>query len=75
MDRVRCSECGEAQYICPECGGSKVMPNEDLQTPSVQQWVTELTEPGEHTLTIEDVCWECGWSQEKTITVEVSAEK
>jgi hypothetical protein len=81
IDTHRCDECGHKRDVCPECGDHKVTPmepvrpsNDDLtNTTSVKRWVSELATDGDEA-TFENLCWNCGWKERRTIRVSVETE-
>lgn len=76
MDSERCGECGTSHLVCPECKGTHVTPLEPESklrpTTSLQEWARSLDEDGEYTFT--DICWDCGWSQDKHVAITIDPE-
>lgn len=76
LENQNCDSCGENRKVCPECGDHKVTPlepkdfwREELSAgPSVKKFV-QYAEDGE-SLTFSNLCWECGWEEQITVTVE-----
>lgn len=66
--RKRCLKCGESHEVCPECESPKFTPQERHGTPGVKRFVLDASD-GE-TQEYVDVCWECGYSRNYSVTVE-----
>jgi hypothetical protein len=68
--KERCSgNCGCVISKCPECEGTMVTPRDNPERPTPN----ELIDYGDgEEITYRHVCWECGWGEEVTVTVERS---
>lgn len=68
----QCSECGRVHEACPDCGSPKVLMLEPERGPagkSVAEFVKQADDGDSRQFT--NTCWECGWSETKTVTVTV----
>lgn len=68
LKKERCEGCGRTQNACPECGSNMVTPRENMRVDIL--YVIDYTEESE--VEQHHVCWECGWKEELTITIERS---
>lgn len=73
LKRERCGDCGTMHTVCPDCGDRKVTPYEPTDpdmspTTSVMDFIRGASRGG--SATFEHVCWNCGWTEEWTITVD-----
>lgn len=71
VEKSRCGECGEQENACPECGSNKVTPLDNPQTPKP---TTVAIYGGRKEETYTNVCWDCGWTEEVTVTFERETE-
>jgi hypothetical protein len=68
LNKRRCESCGTKHTECPECGGTFVTPREGMQTPSPNDIVDYGL--GAQEVSYKHVCWDCGWQERVTITIE-----
>lgn len=77
LTEERCGECGNRQRVCPECSSTKVTPFEpidasdeilDRPTMGPKEFI-KVANDGDYTV-FENACWDCGWSEEITVTVK-----
>lgn len=68
LNKESCECCGNSRDRCPECNGHMVTP---LDNPEARK-PTEIAIYGEDEEVEEykNVCWECGWSERVTVTIE-----
>ena len=66
LDLERC-DCGSKQHHCPECGSNMVTPRENFRSPTP---TSVIDTGGPEEVTYRHVCWECGWDETVTMTVE-----
>lgn len=66
-----CPECGHTNVTCPDCGSTHVTPLEPVEgrPDDIRAQIVEADDGWERVY--QDVCWECGWTQTKRVTVEV----
>lgn len=73
LEEETCDECGNTrQGLCPKCGDFKVTPLEPTGRPvtrSVRDAV-QIADDGDE-IAFENVCWNCGWTERRTIRVSV----
>lgn len=82
--RDRCDECGRSSKVCPECGGTHI--SVDLvgdggvdgharsTTPSPDHATFARRAPSGDRYSFQHVCWDCGWKEQREVTVEVVGE-
>lgn len=72
LERRRCDECGTEEPVCPECGSKKVTPRDNPHQKSPNALVDYGTDHRDEPYTQQytHVCWDCGWSEERIVTVE-----
>jgi hypothetical protein len=74
IERELCDECCKTTIrACPECGSRHVTPREkyspDTMTPTdVVDFGVD--EDGDTELTYVHVCWDCGWKERVTVTIQ-----
>jgi hypothetical protein len=68
INKRRCESCGTKKKVCPECGSTFVTPRDNPGTPSP----TEIVDHGlgAQEVSYKHVCWNCGWQERVTITIE-----
>lgn len=75
----RCDECGDMRDRCPDCGGTKV--SVDQADPAARRdsvgvnftLFATIHDPGRDAATLDYrlVCWECGWREDRRLTMDV----
>lgn len=65
--KQKCSECGETHEVCPECESRFFTPNDAPNEPPVERFIHDTETGG--SMTIREICWECGYSRTREITV------
>lgn len=65
--KERCEGCGKRENVCPECGSYKVTPLDNPGTPKPTK-IASHGGPDEQEYT--NVCWNCGWKENVTVTFE-----
>lgn len=68
IEQSHCEKCGESEDVCPECGSGMVTARESESTLSPIQAVDYV--PRDITIEYTHVCWDCGWTETVTMTVE-----
>lgn len=74
-EEKRCENCGERHKVCPECGDRKITPLEPQEGPitvGIRRHIQQA-EDGEE-LEFENICWECGWKETISFTVNKEIE-
>lgn len=76
LDTETCSECGEEHNICPRCGDNKVtqIDSEFALTPGDSLVKRVLSSDDGDTIEFKTVCWNCGWTLQWTVEVNIEEE-
>lgn len=72
LDQQQCNECGESHQTCPSCGSQNVLVREptahNVERRHRLTAVVDVTDISD--VTYEHTCWNCGWTEELTISIE-----
>lgn len=77
VERKSCDGCGEEHYHCPECGERRVSfdyvdghdSGKATTTPGITPARFSREAPDGAELRFNVVCWACGWTDERAISV------
>lgn len=67
VEKTECGGCGKQENTCPDCGSNMVTP---LDNPQKRKPTTVAMYGGPEEETYTNVCWDCGWTEEVTVTFE-----
>jgi len=84
IEETSCNECGHDETRCPECGLKHVTPRDNHPAPSptdiVDYGLANCVGPKTASMldcdreaeeiTYTHICWNCGWSEDITLSVE-----
>ena len=71
LQKENCGECGRSDLVCPACGSRFVTPRDNPQHPSPNELVNR---GGQDSIEYTHVCWDCGWKEYVTVTIERETE-
>lgn len=68
VEKEDCDCCMNTIDVCPECGSYKITTIDNPLTPRPRNLVVYNKEEKQ---TYKSVCYDCGWSEEVLVTVEL----